>query len=568
MLRDLRFGTTVAVGWPWSCFFFLSLFVGSAAGWPGLVVLALPSIVGLAIFGFVVGRHQFDPGTLFPDIQKRFAGLLITYQVLLLAATMFAVWNYFFLPLLGPGAVPIAAVLVLSCVAFAHAASVKRMQGANMVALAIGLVATALLLLSNTPLPASAAPKIVEFSSIGLFVPLVLASAIVPWIDVRHWHQAIEIKRSGGSIRRAYLVGMALTALMFAINGALAMHLGPAAQSGATPRIYDVSSHLRLGYAAWPLAAFSIWVGVSIAPTITSCYAALSMVLKATTEKSNSPLLVMIPAGIVQSPLWIVAATLLMVQAATSAKLDVVYVLMPFATIVLGLSACIFLEALGRRRDPDHVLSSLIGGASLLIFVSGYAGQEPALIMLAPFVGLIGALPTMTKLPMVAATAAAAAPASNVAIVAVTVVESVGSHGFDDQWFVLHITPTYDDTNSVGNVYFANYFRWVGKTRELFFNACMPDFDLADTDFYVLTKSFHHEFRREIREFQPVTVRIRIGSYNRKFVKLIHEIHSRTEGIIGRGEQSIMFVDKAQYRPLDIPSVILQRFLPYYTPNA
>ena len=95
----------------------------------------------------------------------------------------------------------------------------------------------------------------------------------------------------------------------------------------------------------------------------------------------------------------------------------------------------------------------------------------------------------------------------------------------------------------------------------------MPDFDLKTTDFYVLTKSFQHDFRREIREFDQVTVRLKIGSYNRKFVTIVHEIHSISGGLIGKGEQSIMFVAKDHFKLLDIPAVILQRFLPYYVPN-
>ncbi|WP_204349280.1 hypothetical protein, partial [Klebsiella pneumoniae] len=68
----------------------------------------------------------------------------------------------------------------------------------------------------------------------------------------------------------------------------------------------------------------------------------------------------------------------------------------------------------------------------------------------------------------------AEASVPKVAVVTVTREEVGTSHGFDGQWFVLRMIPTYDDTNSVGNVYFANYVRWVGKAREMFFNICMP----------------------------------------------------------------------------------------------
>ena len=92
----------------------------------------------------------------------------------------------------------------------------------------------------------------------------------------------------------------------------------------------------------------------------------------------------------------------------------------------------------------------------------------------------------------------------------------------------------------------------------------MPDFDLATTGFYVLTRSFSHDFRREAREFEPVFVRIRIAGHNRKFVTLTHEIHSRTQGLLGRGEQTLMFVDTVRYRPLDIPASIMAGFMPHF----
>jgi YbgC/YbaW family acyl-CoA thioester hydrolase len=132
----------------------------------------------------------------------------------------------------------------------------------------------------------------------------------------------------------------------------------------------------------------------------------------------------------------------------------------------------------------------------------------------------------------------------------------------------MEFIPTYDDTNAVGNVYFANYMRWVGKARELFFNECMPDFDLSTTSYYVVTKSFYHEFRREAKEFEEVLVRIRIAGNNRKFVTLRHEIVSAGRGILGRGEQSIMFVDTQSFQPLDVPRAIVEGFLPYWPKNS
>jgi YbgC/YbaW family acyl-CoA thioester hydrolase len=143
------------------------------------------------------------------------------------------------------------------------------------------------------------------------------------------------------------------------------------------------------------------------------------------------------------------------------------------------------------------------------------------------------------------------------------VAESAASYGFDGQWFTMQLVPTYDDTNSVGNIYFANYVRWVGKARELFFNVCLPNFDLKTTHFYILTRSFTHNFRRETREFEPITVRIRVSSLNRKFVTLDHEIYGSVNGLLGSGEQTLMFVDTSDYRPRDVPAELIRGFAPY-----
>jgi YbgC/YbaW family acyl-CoA thioester hydrolase len=232
-------------------------------------------------------------------------------------------------------------------------------------------------------------------------------------------------------------------------------------------------------------------------------------------------------------------------------------------------------EVFGSQPRYDGVLCLMIGSAAALIIVAGYVAPVPLLLALSPLIALIGALQAVIGLfrrKPVASTQVVEVieEAEHRPIMLVpTTVKPAGSnatpaHGFDGQWFVMRMTPTYDDTNSVGNVYFANYVRWVGKARELFFNLCMPGFDLQTTDYYVLTRSFTHDFRREAKEFEAVTVRIRISQHNRKFVTLEHDIRSDTQGILGRGEQSLMFVDTKTYRPLDIPGSIIRGFLPYW----
>jgi len=139
---------------------------------------------------------------------------------------------------------------------------------------------------------------------------------------------------------------------------------------------------------------------------------------------------------------------------------------------------------------------------------------------------------------------------------------ALGGH-FEGKWFVYSMIATYQDTNSVGNVYFGMYGLFVGKTRELFFNQVMPAFDLKTTRFYILTRSFEHKFVREAREFDVITVKIRVADFNRKFCTLEHQIFGTDNELLGKGKQSLLFVSAKDYSLLDIPPEMYTAFLPY-----
>jgi acyl-CoA thioesterase FadM len=68
---------------------------------------------------------------------------------------------------------------------------------------------------------------------------------------------------------------------------------------------------------------------------------------------------------------------------------------------------------------------------------------------------------------------------------------------------------------------------------------------------------------RETREFEAVSVKIRVSGQNRKFVTLEHEIYDSSGSLLGKGTQSLLFVSSADYRMLDIPQEVMTAFLPY-----
>ncbi len=141
-------------------------------------------------------------------------------------------------------------------------------------------------------------------------------------------------------------------------------------------------------------------------------------------------------------------------------------------------------------------------------------------------------------------------------------VEHAKGH-FEGKWFTHTFQATYQDTNSVGNIYFGQYVMWVGKVREMFFRACMPEFDLNDTPFYILTRSIEHKFNMEAKEFDIITVRIRIHSFNRKFATLEHEVLNRAKQVLGKGRQVLMVVNSQDYSLRDLPQELRTAFLPH-----
>jgi len=142
-------------------------------------------------------------------------------------------------------------------------------------------------------------------------------------------------------------------------------------------------------------------------------------------------------------------------------------------------------------------------------------------------------------------------------------VDASGSTWLEGKSFCHTLMPTYQDTNSVGNVYFAQYSMWVGKTRELFFNFALPDWDIETTTWYVLTRSYEHKFIKETTEFNKVTIKLRISGVNRKFVTMEHQIFDSEKSLLGKGKQVLLFVNSSDYRIVDIPKDCYKAFLPY-----
>lgn len=578
IFESISWSPTVALSWLWGLGFFYSIHVVLAHGWLGFLAFALPNGLGLFLFGWLLGDGRREPAEILRRAESRYAGLFLLAQLCAVAITAFTLYVYVGEPLLGRKAAVGVVFIVLLAMILGHALTLRQLRWLHAVLLFVGICA-ALTVAAGLSAYEPAGPTPILFIDerfCGLVLPCLVGLLLGPWTDLQHWQRVIEIRRQGGSVRLAYGVGSLIFFGLLTLNAALAAAAGPAGGIvtadgivGLQPAIAAAVGRHSLDFAG---VALLVWAGIAALSTIDSSYAALRWMMTSVTSRSTAPLMAFVPAGLVASPLWILLAALALAALTAALGLSMAYLMLPFATLLVGSAACLVCEVLGAKRIYDPVLCTLLGATAVLLFLSGYVAPNAAFLALAPLVGLLGSLPM--ALDLLGWKSDSPEPASPVVEVAPvpTVVRVVddkvtGAYGFDGKEFVLRLTPTYDDTNSVGNIYFANYVRWVGKARELFFNQCIPNFDLTSTDFYILTKSFQHDFRREAREFELLTVRLRISQTNRKFVTLAHEIYSGTQGLLGRGEQSLMFVDTKTYRPLDIPKSIVEGFLPY-APNG
>ncbi len=579
-LRSATWAPTIALSWFWGLGFFYSIHVTLVYGWMGFLSFAVPNAAGLGLFGWILGAPRRSPDKIAAAVQGPYAVLFLACQFLAVAITIFGFAAYAWEPVVGRDAAMGVIGLVLVACSLGHAMPLRGIKILHGLALIPCMCAGFAMLAGLTTKSSGLVVPLSSFDErfYGLALPSLVGFLLGPWMDVQQWQRAVEIQRAGASVRLSYAIGAILFFGLLAMNALLAATAGlgePVLSSDGLPGAYTaLAQAIARDNSAGVTVAFVIWTAVAAATTIDSFYCATRWLMAAVTTRSNSPLLAFVPAALVSSPIWTLIAALSAAVIAAQLNLSLMYLMMPFATILVGGAACLVCETLGASRRYDPVLCYMIGLASGLIFFAGYITPSWALLALAPLAGLVGALPMMAELAGLGSKPAAGAPILTEETAATTIVmtvardEGITSHGFDGQWFVLRLVPTYDDTNSVGNIYFANYVRWVGKARELFFNTCMPDFDLKATDFYVLTKTFQHDFRREAVEFEPISVRVRIAGHNRKFVTLAHEIHSEINGLLGRGEQSLMFVDAAHYRPLDIPRSIIEGFLPYWPKSS
>lgn len=617
-------GVSVAMAWTWGIGLFFSVQIAIQFGIKGLLLFATINALGLTLFGVInnyIARRYSSPQAFeaaFLQKAKRFKFPFLFYQFLAITLTLFAVLKYLTLPM------QILSFLV--CVMFVGATiflgeefKINRIKYSHLV-MFLGVFFSMGILLFHTfgkqfTIDTNALSReLITFANPVLysayFIPVLVGFFLGPWLDLQHWQRVIEINKEGLSSAKSYIVGGLVFWSILISHGVLAIAIFDANSTGEPLGLFShvkdtITKHFYSSPDLLPLLGFyAAFVCLAALATFDSGYLAFKWYLNSLFKDSKSIVFSIIPERLVASPIpWFIASVVAAVSTLHFSVLgkfvskfdqslerffwfELEYYMAFYATFFVMYAVTLIRNVCNQKKDLDFPFLKLLatGLCSLSIFGIGYFGQAPLIMAIGSVIPLIYgifAIDTGTEAAInpeiIVEATAETNGAHKIAQNPTTYAAAPSSYGLPegaepavvpgcyvkDKWFVHSFTATYQDTNSVGNIYFGMYGMWVGKTRELFFLHTMPDFDLTNTDFFILTRSYEHKFIREAKEFEQVSVHIRIKDYNRKFVTLEHKVTNGDGDVLGKGSQSLMFVNSDDYGLIDIPDKAYKAYLPF-----
>ena len=446
-----------------------------------------------------------------------------------------------------------------------------------------------------------------SFAQFAFWIPITIGFLCGPWLDLQNWQRAIQIKRENNSVRTSYIIGGLIFWAVLIVDGLLALACYSYAKESLPEMLaslsnlepssffYSVKSIITETLHAVPkfdtlLGFYLLAASLLALSTFDSAYIAYKWYSAKLAKDNNNIIFSFIPQKLITSPL--IGSLLCVIAAITTMhfaelgrfislfdsslekffSFELEYYMAFYASFFVIYAVAIYRDIKNEKINRKFSGIKLFAGglSSLAIFGIGYfQEQTPIMALAAIFPFAYGfykhsddSQRQKTKDEPKLITASAETKINFVPLEQSVNLQNLpeGAKAVDikgcyvqESFFVHQFIPTYQDTNSVGNVYFAMYSLWVGKTRELFFLHTMPEFDPKTSEFLILTRDYNHKFLKEINEFTEVEIKIRIKDFNRKFVTLEHQILDKQGDTIGKGSQSLMFVDSKNYALIDIP---------------
>jgi enediyne biosynthesis thioesterase len=127
----------------------------------------------------------------------------------------------------------------------------------------------------------------------------------------------------------------------------------------------------------------------------------------------------------------------------------------------------------------------------------------------------------------------------------------------------------FEETNLLGNVYYANHVRWQGRCRELFLQEHAPEvLDEFTRGMSLVTLRCECEYLAELSAFDKVSIRMRLGALIQNRLTLFFEYWRHSGGdeeLVARGEQQVACMRHEGERlvPSPIPEVLREALRPY-----
>ena len=138
----------------------------------------------------------------------------------------------------------------------------------------------------------------------------------------------------------------------------------------------------------------------------------------------------------------------------------------------------------------------------------------------------------------------------------------------DDYFEIRHVVG-FEETNLVGNVYYANYVRWQGRCREMFLRERAPGVlaDLQD-DLKLFTIKVSCEFFAEITAFDEVAIRMRLVELSQTQVEFGFDyVRLAPDGelLVARGLQRVacMRGPNTATKPARVPDDLVRALEPF-----
>ncbi len=128
---------------------------------------------------------------------------------------------------------------------------------------------------------------------------------------------------------------------------------------------------------------------------------------------------------------------------------------------------------------------------------------------------------------------------------------------------------SFEETNLVGNVYYANYILWQGRCREMFLFEHVPSIvDQLQDGLALVTTRCACEYFAELYAFDQLVLRMSLEELTQSRISFLFEYWrkgSEREELIARGEQQVACMRRVgdQIEPVPVPHDLREALQPY-----